>query len=69
MTLADLACRQARRRIEATFARLFDNDDQATYGVARQAMEGRFAWLEEGVIGIKEVYGPADQGLDVDAED
>jgi hypothetical protein len=58
-TLADLFCRHARRRIEASFDRLFDNDDTATYSVARQAMEGRFAWVEEGIVSIIEAYGTA----------
>jgi alkylation response protein AidB-like acyl-CoA dehydrogenase len=57
VTLADLFCRQARRRIEDAFDAVFFNDDTATYDVARQAMDGRFAWLEEGVIGMKEAYG------------
>jgi hypothetical protein len=57
-TLADLFCRAARRRIAASFDRLFDNDDTATYRVAQQAMEGRFSWLEAGVVGMREGYGP-----------
>jgi hypothetical protein len=64
LTLADLFCRQARRRVRASFAGLFANDDAATYRVARQALDGRFAWLEEGVIGMKEIYGAAGRGLD-----
>ncbi len=48
--LADLFCRRARRRIADAFDSVFDNDDDATYGVARRAMEGRYAWLEEGVL-------------------
>jgi hypothetical protein len=63
VTLADLFCRQARRRVSASFARLFDNEDRFTYQVAREAMDGRFAWVEEGVIGAKELYGTSGQGL------
>jgi hypothetical protein len=63
VTLADLFCRQSRRRVRASFAGLFANDDAATYRVARQVLDGRFAWLEEGVIGMKETYGAADRGL------
>jgi len=48
--LADLFCRRARRRIADRFDSLFDNDDDATYGVARRALEGRYDWLEEGVL-------------------
>ena len=48
--LADLFCRQARRRIKAHFAALFSNDDVATYEVAARTMEGTYGWLEEGVV-------------------
>ena len=48
--LADLFCRQARRRIKAHFAALFSNDDVAAYDVAARAMEGTYGWLEEGVV-------------------
>lgn len=57
VTLADLFCRQARRRIDDHFFYLFDNDDTATYDVARQTMEGRFTWLEQGVVTMEEAYG------------
>ncbi len=56
LTLADLFCRQARRRVSALFERLFDNDDTATYRVAREAMDGRFDWLDEGVISMNALY-------------
>jgi alkylation response protein AidB-like acyl-CoA dehydrogenase len=48
--LADLFCRHARARIRTAFNGLFMNLDVPTYKVARRAMEGRYAWLEEGVI-------------------
>ena len=48
--LADLFCRQARRRIKAHFGALFSNDDVAAYDVAARAMEGTYGWLEEGVV-------------------
>ena len=54
-TLADLYCRHARRRIQASFDALFDNDDVATYEVAQEMLSGRYAWLEEGVVSL-EVY-------------
>jgi len=50
VALADLFCRQARRRADALFAQLFDNDDDTAYGVAQDVLAGRFAWVEEGVI-------------------
>jgi alkylation response protein AidB-like acyl-CoA dehydrogenase len=44
--LADLFCRQARRRADA----LFDNDDTDAYALAQGVLGGRFRWLEEGVV-------------------
>jgi alkylation response protein AidB-like acyl-CoA dehydrogenase len=52
--LADVFCRQARRRIHRLFGSLFVNDDQRTYRLARSTMDGTFAWLEEGVVGMEE---------------
>ncbi len=55
LELADLFCRQSRRRVEASFRSLFNNEDIPTYKVARGALEGRYAWLEEGVIGLEDL--------------
>jgi alkylation response protein AidB-like acyl-CoA dehydrogenase len=48
--LADLFCRQARRRADVLFAELFDNDDDAAYALAQDVLAGKFTWVEEGVI-------------------
>ncbi|HEU4976271.1 MAG TPA: acyl-CoA dehydrogenase family protein [Baekduia sp.] len=48
--LADLFCRQARRRADALFGALFDNDDDAAYALAQDVLGGRFTWVEEGVL-------------------
>ena len=48
--LADLFCRQARLRAEALFAALWDNTDALDTKVARRAMDGRYAFLEEGIV-------------------
>jgi alkylation response protein AidB-like acyl-CoA dehydrogenase len=48
--LADLFCRQARRRVEALFDRLFYNDDSDAYALAQGVLGGRFRWLEEGIV-------------------
>jgi hypothetical protein len=53
--LADLFCRQARRRVETLFSALFANDDVQAYGVAQGVLGGRFTWLEEGVLDPGEV--------------
>jgi hypothetical protein len=52
MELADLFCRHARRRVQTRFDELFDNEDTATYKVARQALAGDLVWLEQGIIGM-----------------
>ncbi len=56
--LADLFCRHARRRIESSFDSLFDNEDARTYRMARRALEGELAWLEEGFIGMERFDRP-----------
>lgn len=51
--LADLFCKQARRRIAASFRSLFRNDDAVTYSVARRVLKGDFAWLEKGGVSLQ----------------
>jgi hypothetical protein len=48
--LADLFCRQAHRRVDALFHELWSNDDDANYADAQKVLEGRYAWLEEGIV-------------------
>jgi hypothetical protein len=48
--LADLFCRQARRRVDALFDALFANDDSEAYALAQGVLGDRFTWLEEGVL-------------------
>jgi alkylation response protein AidB-like acyl-CoA dehydrogenase len=48
--LADLFCRYARRRVRATFRTVFDNEDVRTYAIARQVLEGKHQWLEQGLV-------------------
>ncbi|MEV4274885.1 acyl-CoA dehydrogenase family protein [Actinoplanes xinjiangensis] len=48
--LADLFCRQARLRVEARFAALWDNTDRLDVTAAERVLAGRYAFLEEGVI-------------------
>jgi hypothetical protein len=50
MEMADLFCRQARRRIEESFRSLFRNDDVHTYRVAQQVLSGEHRWLEDGLV-------------------
>lgn len=50
--LADLFSKQARRRADALFAELFDNDDDAAYAVAQDVLAGKFSWDEDGVLDL-----------------
>ena len=51
--LADLFCRLGRRRIERLFEAVADNDDEAAYEVARDTLDRRYAWLEDGIVGLE----------------
>ncbi len=48
--LADLFCRQARRRIDALFTELWANEDDANHSVAGRVLDGHYEWLEDGII-------------------
>ncbi|MEV8508561.1 acyl-CoA dehydrogenase family protein [Actinoplanes sp. NPDC051475] len=48
--LADLFCRQARLRVEALFTALWDNTDALDGKAARRLLDGRYAFLEEGMV-------------------
>jgi hypothetical protein len=51
--LSDLYCRHARRRINARFRALFNNDDDATYQIARRFLGAEFEWLERGTVSLE----------------
>jgi len=48
--LADLFCRQARLRAEALFDALWENTDALDSKVAKRVLEGRYEFLEEGIV-------------------
>src|SRR5215218_8816943 len=45
--LADLFCKQARRRVGDLFGALWSNEDVENYALAQRVLEGRYAFLEE----------------------
>ncbi len=47
--LAQLFCRQARRRADRLFTELWANDDDADRAAAGELLSGRYVWLEEGI--------------------
>jgi alkylation response protein AidB-like acyl-CoA dehydrogenase len=48
--LADLFCQQARLRVDDLFHHLWHNTDDAGRRLVRGVLDGRYAWLEEGVL-------------------
>ncbi|WP_336216836.1 acyl-CoA dehydrogenase family protein [Nonomuraea sp. LPB2021202275-12-8] len=48
--LADTFCRQARRRVDALFDRLWDNSDTEDVRLAGYVLDGRYTFLEEGIL-------------------
>lgn len=48
--LADAFCQQARVRAEQLFDGLWHNSDDSDWTLARGVLEGRYMWLEEGII-------------------
>jgi alkylation response protein AidB-like acyl-CoA dehydrogenase len=50
--LADVFCRQARLRAEALFDALWDNTDAVDVAAARRVVDGRYAFVEEGVLPV-----------------
>jgi hypothetical protein len=57
--LADLFCRQARKRVDDLFDGLFDSTDRPAYRVAQEVLEGQYKWLEQGIFAP-----PAPEGID-----
>ena len=48
--LADVFCRQARRRVRAKFAGLRRNEDVPTYRLAQEILAGEHRWLERDIV-------------------
>src|SRR5947209_17104661 len=48
--LAQLFCAMAKRRAEALFHDLWANDDDTRYATAQKLLDGRYTWLEEGIV-------------------
>lgn len=56
--LADTFCLQSRDRIEQLFTELWRNTDAADRRLAANVLDGRYDWLEEGVLDQSEGTGP-----------
>jgi alkylation response protein AidB-like acyl-CoA dehydrogenase len=56
--LADIFCQQATLRVEALFHALWTNTDSSDVRLANDLLEGRYTWLEDGVVDQSEGTGP-----------
>jgi alkylation response protein AidB-like acyl-CoA dehydrogenase len=52
--LADVACRNARRKIHTLFHALWHNDDNARREAGLEVMRGEHTWAEHGIITLEE---------------
>jgi alkylation response protein AidB-like acyl-CoA dehydrogenase len=48
--LADLFCRQSKKRVNDLFKRLFDDTDRDAYRLAQGVLNGEYKWLEQGIL-------------------
>jgi hypothetical protein len=48
--LADLFCREAILRIRREFRAQHENDDKMIYQIGRNMLEGKYQWLETGIV-------------------
>ncbi len=61
LELADHFCRAARRRIEDAFRGISSNDDRLSSRIAASLMDGRYEWLEQGILRSCEEVEPDSQ--------
>jgi len=61
--LADLFCRQAQQRVDTHFHHLWHNTDALDVAAARRVVDGRYAWLEEGILPLPDGAWVADYPL------
>jgi len=56
--LADTFCQQATLRVEALFQALWSNTDSSDVRLTHDVLEGRYTWLEDGIVDQSEGTGP-----------
>jgi alkylation response protein AidB-like acyl-CoA dehydrogenase len=56
--LADVFCRQSQIRVHELFGALWDNTDDVDTALTRGILNGRYRWLEQGVLDPSEGTGP-----------
>lgn len=52
--LANHFCKESRRRVEASFAAISDNDDRQANKIAKCMMAGDYKWMEDGIMRVYE---------------
>ncbi len=57
LELAEVFCREARDRVEASFRALYGRHDGALYRLAQRVVAGEHAWLEHGIVEERELMG------------
>ena len=50
LDVADVFCKRGRRRFRELLKAVYCNDDKAEYSLARDFLDGKYNWLEEGII-------------------
>ena len=53
--LADLFCKQSQRRVGTLFQSLWSNEDVENYALAQGVLEGRYEFIEEGILDPSEL--------------
>jgi hypothetical protein len=56
--LAEIYCQQATQRVDALFHELWTNTDSSDVKLTNDVLEGRYTWLEQGIIDQSEGTGP-----------
>ncbi|MBI2698003.1 acyl-CoA dehydrogenase family protein [Mycobacterium gordonae] len=56
--LAEMFCQQATLRIEALFGALWSNTDSGDVALTNNVLDGRYTWLESGILDQSEGTGP-----------
>jgi hypothetical protein len=66
MRMADVFCRSARRRVEALFRELWNNDDVLRYRHGLGVLAGQDRWLEAGILELETKKAqPAEESQEV----
>jgi hypothetical protein len=54
LDLADTFCLDSRRRVKRLFRELWSNEDSGRYRTALDVLNGRHAWLQDGILGMED---------------